>query len=222
MKIVTRGLALTIAALILASGALAAPVETVLYSFTGGSDGSEPVAGLIADNQGALYSTTESGGSSGGGTVFKLTPPGRGQTAWTETVLYSFCSLPNCSDGDSPAAGLIADKQGVLYGTTLGGESSVGPVGMTVFKLTPPGRGQTAWTEAVLYSFTGGSDGGDPRAGLIALARAREERDNGGALYGTTQSGGSGNNGTVFKVTLCPEPRRKDDHDGCPVFVSEE
>jgi uncharacterized repeat protein (TIGR03803 family) len=159
MKIVTRGLALTIAALILASGALAAPVETVLYSFTGGSDGSEPVAGLIADNQGALYSTTESGGSSGGGTVFKLTPPGRGQTAWTETVLYSF---------------------------------------------------------------TGGSDGGDPRAELIALARAREERDNGGALYGTTQSGGSGNNGTVFKVTLCPEPRRKDDHDGCPVFVSEE
>jgi uncharacterized repeat protein (TIGR03803 family) len=346
MKIVTRGLALTIAALILASGALAAPVETVLYSFTGGSDGSEPVAGLIADNQGALYGTTSGGGSSGrgtvfkltppgrgqtawtetvlysftggsdgafpaaglivdnasnlygttvggggndrcangcgtvfkltppgrgqtawtetvlhsftgggftggsdgglplagliadnggalygttfgggtigGGTVFKLTPPGRGQTAWTETVLYSFCSLPNCSDGDSPAAGLIADKQGVLYGTTLGGESSVGPVGMTVFKLTPPGRSQTAWTEAVLYSFTGGSDGGDPRAGLIALARAREERDNGGALYGTTQSGGSGNNGTVFKVTLCPEPRRKDDHDGCPVFVSEE
>jgi hypothetical protein len=95
--------------------------------------------------------------------------------------------------------------------------SSGGSVGRTVFKLTPPAKGQTAWTETVLHSFTGGSDGGNPYAGLIAIARAGEE-----SLYGTTQSGGSGSNGTVFKVTLCPEPRRRDDHDGCPVFVSEE
>jgi hypothetical protein len=57
-----------------------------------------------------------------GGTVFKLTLPSQGQTEWTETVLYSFCSLPNCSDGKAPLGStLIADKQGVLYGTTSAG-----------------------------------------------------------------------------------------------------
>ena len=65
------------------------------------SDGATPVAGLIADKQGALYGTTTGGGT--GGTVFKLTPPAKGQTAWTETVLYRFWSLPNCSDGAPPS-----------------------------------------------------------------------------------------------------------------------
>src|ERR1019366_3866949 len=71
--------------------------ETVLYTLKGGDDGSFPVAELIADKRGALFGTTENGGSTGGiggssgnGTVFKLTPPAEGQTVWTETVLYSF------------------------------------------------------------------------------------------------------------------------------------
>ena len=159
----------------------------------------------------------------GCGTVFKLTPPAKGQTAWTETVLYSFCSQPSCSDGVNPYAGLIADKEGALYGTTLA--AGVAQLGGTVFKLAPPAKGQTAWTETVLYRFSGGSDGADPFAGLIA--------DKQGALYGTTIGGGSGCSsgcGTVFKLNLCPEPKWNDwrendkdhDHDGCPIFVSEE
>ncbi len=168
--------------------------ETVLYSFKGGSDGLNPQAGLIADNTGALYGTT----SAYPGTVFKLTPPARGQTAWTETVLYNFCSLPNCSDGAEPNfVSLIADKEGALYGTT--GSGGIGNYG-TVFKLTPPAKGQTVWTETVLYSFKGGSDGQNPEASLIA--------DDQGALYSTTFFGGTGGSfprdpgsGTVFKLT---------------------
>ena len=94
-----------------------------------------PYAGLIADEEGALYGTTGNGGINFG-TVFKLTPPANGQTTWTETVLYRFCSQPSCSDGGLPLAGLIFDKEGVLYGTTFGGGSS-GLVGGTVFKMTP-------------------------------------------------------------------------------------
>jgi hypothetical protein len=188
--------------------------ETVLYRFCSQpncSDGDDPIAGLIADNHGALYGTTVGGGSGcpgsfsiGCGTVFKLTSPAKGQTAWTETVLYRFCVQPNCSDGDKPIAGLIADNHSALYGTTaydsMPQEHNGSPQGGTVFKLTPPAKGQTAWTETVLYRFcsqSNCSDGGNPMAGLIA--------DNHGALYGTTTGGGSGcpglgGCGTVFKL----------------------
>jgi uncharacterized repeat protein (TIGR03803 family) len=106
----------------------------VLYSFLGGSDGGAPRAGLIADEQDTLYGATTGGGIANNGTVFKLTPPGTGQTAWKETVLHRFCSQPGCSDGSGPVAGLTADERGsALYGTTTGGGSS--GVG-TVFKLT--------------------------------------------------------------------------------------
>jgi uncharacterized repeat protein (TIGR03803 family) len=176
--------------------------ENVLYRFQGGSDGYFPLAGLIADSEGALYGTTQNGGSGDNGTVFKLTPPAKGrspltQTAWTETVLYRFQSG---SDGSLPAAGLIADREGALYGTTQFGGSGCqhlppGSSGCgTFFKLTPA-RKQTAWTESVLYRFQGGGDGSYPYAGLIA--------DSEGALYGTTAFSGSLGNGagTVFKLT---------------------
>lgn len=142
MKIVSRGMAITIAALSLTAWtpAASAPVtvETVLYSFKGGPvgpDGAFP-NGLIADKEGALYGTTGQGGSgqgrgAGSGTVFKLTPPAQGQTAWTETVLYSFKG--GASDGILPQAGLVADKEGALYGTTYAGGGG-GGYG-TVFKL---------------------------------------------------------------------------------------
>ena len=153
--------------------------ETVLHTFTGGSDGGIPRAGLIADTGGNLYGTTAGGGASNAGTVFKLSPSG------TETVLYSFTG----SDGSGPFAGLIADSSGNLYGTTQSGGASGGHG--VVFKLSPGG------TETVLYSFTGGSDGGTPRAGLIA--------DSSGNLYGTTQFGGPGCGGVgcgvVFKLS---------------------
>jgi hypothetical protein len=117
----------------------------VLYSFQGGQDGFYPLAGLIADKEGALYGTTLYGGSGhciefrgtvACGTVFQLTPARdktTGKTTWTEKVLYSF---QGGQDGDEPAAGLIADRQGALYSTTsLGGGSCIGLGCGTVFKL---------------------------------------------------------------------------------------
>jgi uncharacterized repeat protein (TIGR03803 family) len=153
------------------------------------TDGENPFGGVILDKKGNLYGTTGSGGAYGAGTVFKLTPSGH------ESVIYCFCPGGSpCTDGESPVAGLIFDKEGNLYGTTLyGGASGQG----TVFKLTPSGQ------EHVLYSFCGQSgctDGANPWAGLVL--------DKGGNLYGTTAYGGASSSscndagcGAVFKVT---------------------
>jgi uncharacterized repeat protein (TIGR03803 family) len=181
--------------------------ETVLYSFcpAGGAcaDGAYPEAGLIEDTESNLYGTTYEGGVNGahrafpGGTVFKLDTTGH------ETVLYSFCSAANCTDGFGSTAGLIEDAAGNLYGTTnYGGANSDNsscdfqPGCGTVFKLDTKGQ------ETVLYSFCseGGADctdGNGPEAGVIA--------DAAGNLYGTTSDGGNPNCpeygcGTVFKV----------------------
>src|SRR5579863_8323086 len=100
--------------------------QTVLYSFTGGNDGADPVAGLVFDNGGNLYGTTAAGGTqqeqcinhwSGCGVVFELSPGAHG--IWTENVLYSFNGYPN--DGQNPLASLIFDSIGRLHGTTVGG-----------------------------------------------------------------------------------------------------
>jgi uncharacterized repeat protein (TIGR03803 family) len=102
-------------------------------------DGANPFAGVISDQAGNLYGTTEDGGANGSGTVFKLTSNEGG--AWTESVLYSFCSLPKCSDGAYPFSKLIFDRAGNLYGTTTEGGNSneLCPNRMcgTVFKLGP-------------------------------------------------------------------------------------
>jgi uncharacterized repeat protein (TIGR03803 family) len=87
-------------------------VETVLYSFTGGADGYYPVAALVRDANGNLYGTTVFGGTHGDGTVFKVTKTG------VETVLYSFTGG---ADGNEPDAGVVFDKQGNLFGTTVNG-----------------------------------------------------------------------------------------------------
>jgi uncharacterized repeat protein (TIGR03803 family) len=156
--------------------------EKGLWSFGNGTDGTSPAAGLIFDAAGNLYGTTQTGGTNGGGMVFELTPAGGG--TWTEKVLYNF---GNGTDGEQPAAGLIFDAAGNLYGTTaFGGTSSKG----TVFELTPAGGG--TWTEKVLFRFnvTGGAN---PQAGLIF--------DAAGNLYGTTFGGGAYNLGTLFELT---------------------
>jgi uncharacterized repeat protein (TIGR03803 family) len=193
-------------------GRLAGSTEVVLHSFplTDGSantSGNLPVAGLTRDVSGVLYGTTYSGGvpcprSPGGcGTVFKLTPPAAGKTVWIETVVHSFTGG---GDGDGPNAGLTRGASGALYSTTFFGGVGCGGEGCgTVFKLTPPAPGKTAWLETVLYRFTGGGDGEGPNAGLT--------RDTSGALYGTTYYGGVGCGGvgcgTVFKRT--PPAARK-------------
>src|SRR5271166_2190887 len=99
--------------------------ETVLYTF-GGADGAHPASVLLFDSKGNLYGTTVYGGSgsgcgnSGCGTIFELSPQSGG--GWSESVLYNFCSLPNCTDGEGPAYGpLVRDSAGSLYGTTVFG-----------------------------------------------------------------------------------------------------
>jgi uncharacterized repeat protein (TIGR03803 family) len=155
--------------------------ETVLYSFTGSSDGDRPSGDLIFDQAGNLYGTTSFGGASFNGVTFELTPSGSG---FTEDVLYTFTGG---NDGSEPQSGVISDAAGNLYGTaTAGGASGFG----TVFELTGSGSPRTDQT---LYSFQDGSDGGFPSGGLIF--------DASGNLYGTTSSGGAGGGGTVFKLT---------------------
>ena len=178
---------------------------TTLYTFTGWADGYAPQSNLVFDAQGNLYGTTKFGGvvlpcPAGGhgacgnnvplgeGTVFKVTPNGG------EAVLHRFhflqihgvASPPTTysNDGAFPEAGLVFDAQGNLYGTTLlGGDYDSG----VVFKLTPNG------TETLLYTFTGGADGGRPDVGLVFDAQ--------GNLYGTTYQGGAYGGGTAFKLT---------------------
>lgn len=145
---------------------------------------------LGADDHGNLYGTTAGGGDKGAssrGTVFELTPPAPGQTRWSEKILWTFLG----PDGAAPAGGLIADARGNLYGTTETGGAN-GNNG-TVFELTPAGPQQTQWSEQVLWSFSGGSDGGIPFAGLIMDRR--------GNLYGTTFLGGAVyDDGTAFEL----------------------
>jgi uncharacterized repeat protein (TIGR03803 family) len=147
--------------------------EHVIYSFTGGSDGSEPMAGLSLDRSGNLYGTTSLGGASNLGTVFRVTPGGQ------YTVLYSF---KGGADGANPYAGVVRDQQGNLFGTThAGGAQNVG----TIFKL------DTSGNETVLHSFEMAKDGGYPY-GLVSDPAAN--------LYGTTYRGGAYRFGTVFKL----------------------
>jgi uncharacterized repeat protein (TIGR03803 family) len=163
---------------VVAAQSALAPIFTVLYNFTGSSDGAYPSRRLVRDKMGNLYGTTFGGGTSGVGTVFKVDASG------TETVLHNFTDGSDGAGGFYPEAGLIRDSAGNLYGTTSdGGTYLVG----TVFKL------DTSGTETVLYSFGEKSpDGYDPDGVLI--------RDKAGNLYGTTPSGGDFDLGTVFKV----------------------
>jgi uncharacterized repeat protein (TIGR03803 family) len=171
--------------------------ETVLHSFcaqTNCDDGSAPLAGLIMDAAGNLYGTTVQGGGtqSDAGVVFELTPHGS-RTSWTETVLYSFCAQANCVDGAGPAAGLIMDGAGNLYGTAQNGGAASGRG--VVFELTP-NASRTSWTETVLYSFCAQAncaDGAEPFAGVTM--------DAAGNLYGTTFKGGASDMGAVFELT---------------------
>lgn len=170
--------------------------ETVLYTFSGASDGSNP-GSVVIGSGGVLYGTTSAGGSAGLGTVFSLTPPASPGGAWTETVLHSFTG----PDGSGPSAPLIIGRHGVLYGTTgTGGTGACGSGCGTVFSLTPPASPGGPWTEAVLHSFAGSPGDGENPVGMVTDGR--------GDLYGTTSAGGTGacSNtyppcGTVFSLT---------------------
>ena len=155
------------------------------------TDGALPIGGLVQGTDGNFYGTTSLGGANcegphslGCGTVFKITAKGN------LTTLYSFCSQPNCADGDYPLAALIQATDGNLYGTTEYGGTGAGQSG-TVFKITPKGA------LTVLYSFCSQpncSDGTFPSAPLVQALD--------GNFYGTTQeNGANGGPGTAFKIT---------------------
>ena len=211
--------------------------NTVLYGFTGGVDGGNPLydSDVIFDRAGNLYGITYSGGATGNGVVYELSPVG---ASWTESVLYSFCSQPDCADGGGPVNSLIMDSAGNLYGTTCYGAN-----GGIVFKLSPSGGG---WTEQVIYSvgYPAGYAGltmdaagnifgaswfevyelspngsgswtsavihgfaGGPKDGTSALGTP--VLDKAGNLYGTTQYGGTNNAGTVYKLRPITKGKKK-------------
>ncbi len=205
--------------------------ETVLYNFCsegGGdcTDGANPSSRVIFDSAGNLYGTTAFGGARRSGVVFELSPVGE---SWKETVLYDFCSQGDCADGASPESGLIFDRAGNLYGTTVfGGTTGTG----TVFELSPSAGN---WTEQVIYEggyvaglamnaagkifgagvysvfelSPNGNGGwnptvihtfsGAPKDGSAAFGTPVLDRA--GNLYGTTVYGGAKNYGTVYKLT---------------------
>jgi uncharacterized repeat protein (TIGR03803 family) len=163
-----------------------AATENVAYSFTGGTDGSNPAAQLIFDSQGNLYGTTVTGGDFDCGTVFKLTPM-NGQ--WQQSVLFSF----DCFEqGKNPYGGVTLDTAGNLYGTTVAGGSGgfcTGDGCGVVYKLSPSGG---SWTETVLYNFADAPDATNPGSAVIL--------DGNGNIYGTTPDGGLYGQGTVFQL----------------------
>ena len=166
--------------------------ETLLHSFaTGGHDGQAPYSGLIFDSAGTLYGTTTAGGVGSGGIVFELVRPVPPSTRWIEKVLHDFL-LYNDRDAAYPVASLLFDSAGNLYGTAEGGGDNGDGA---VFELSPSAGG--SWTETLIYSFSpnakGLGDGKSPACNLIF--------DSAGNLYGTTGSGGSLGNGTVFELT---------------------
>ncbi|HLX70034.1 MAG TPA: choice-of-anchor tandem repeat GloVer-containing protein [Verrucomicrobiae bacterium] len=178
--------------------------ETVLYAFCNIGmlcrDGYEPTS-LTMDAKGNLYGTTYFGGASCCGEIYELSPSQDG--TWTFNILYSFCSLDSCPDGENPSGALAIDAAGNLYGATVSGGNNFNGV---VFKLSPPSLPGGTWTESVVYDFCSDIqnqaclDGFDPRGGVTL--------DSSGNLIGTTFLGGQylkgcGGEGcgTVFKLS---------------------
>jgi len=161
--------------------------ESTVYAFTGGADGSHPYSALIFDAAGNLYGATYgaySGGGTGVGTVFRLTPNPDG--SWSFALLHTFTGG---KDGIQPNGSLVFDSAGNLYGTTRSGGSYNAGI---VFGLTPTTHGQ--WKETLLHAFTGGQDGSAP----FALTS-----DAAGNLFGTTNFGGTPacSCGVVFELS---------------------
>jgi uncharacterized repeat protein (TIGR03803 family) len=175
--------------------------ETILYSFSYAAldNGIGPLAGLVMDSAGNLYGTTWLGGPQGAGVAFELSPPAVLGGAWTYSQLYGFGGVGL----SSPEARLLLDKAGNLYGTTASGGAGACAGGCGgVFKLAPPAPPGGAWTETVLFSFSGTFESGGGTSGGLTM-------DAHGALYGTTYRGSGGPSGTVFRLT---PPKTKGEH----------
>jgi uncharacterized repeat protein (TIGR03803 family) len=165
--------------------------ESVLYTFAGGGDRSDPAAGVVIGNGKVLYGTTIGGGTYTMGTVFSLTPPASSGSPWTEAVLHSFRGI----DGVNPLTPVVIGGGGVLYGSTSGGGTAGGG---TVFSLAPAASPGGAWRAKVLHNFPGGIYT-YPAPGPVVLGQT-------GVLYGTTQSGGNPQHGTVYALKPSASP----------------
>ncbi len=163
--------------------ALTAQTYSVKANFTSVTN-SPTAASLVQGVDGNFYVTTIFGGTQKGGSVLQITPAGKIK------VIYSFCSLSNCADGEYPFAGLTLGSDGNLYGVTAYGGSGACAVQKngcgTVFKITPSG------TLTTLHNFSD-TDGRDPQAPLYLAAN--------GSFYGTTTGGGANESGTVYRIT---------------------
>ncbi len=156
------------------------------------TDGANPVGNMVVDKNGDIWGTAMAGGNAtNSGVMFELVPPLSGQ--WPETVVYSFCSAANCTDGMAPATGLAVDANGNFYGTTSTGGLTFRKCPDTgcgvLFKVTASGS-----TETTLYSFcklAKCADGGTP-AGVVLDAN--------GNIYGATATGGVHHNGDFYKL----------------------
>ena len=161
--------------------------ESILHSFGNGTDGRDPLAGIVFDTAGNIYGTTERGGTGSPqdchgscGTVYQLMPSNGG---WVENILVNF----DVTNGQTPYGNLIIDSSGDLYGTTASGGQNGGGI---VFKLAPSGGG---FTYSVLYSF--GSCGS--RGGLAM--------DAAGNFFGVCNAGGAFQDGWIFELTNCSQ-----------------
>lgn len=164
-----------------------AGVHTVLYNFTGGSDGAQPYKGVTLDAQGNLYGTAVTGGGGscegGCGVVYKLTKSG---SSWTQSVLHTFTGG---TDGSGPGSPVAFDSKGNLYGTTpTGGTSGAG----VVYQLKPASGGGS--TLKVIHAFTGGTDGNGGSAGRLLI-------DSAGNIYGVCTVGGANGFGNVYEMS---------------------
>ena len=156
--------------------------NTVLFSFNTGTGGNFPDGNVILDKTGRIYGQTTGGGTSYG-TIFRLTPTESGE--WMESVLHTF----DDTDGGVIYSSLALDSRtNTFYGTSFSGGLGNG----VVFELTPPANGSATWTDTVLHTFTGQSDGGSPLGPMVWDAN--------GVLYGTTYYGDAGY-GEVFSIT---------------------
>ena len=153
--------------------------ETVLYRFSGGSDGAIPFGEVTFDAAGNIYGTTTYGGTDGVGVVFQLVPSANG---WTENVIYSF----GWNTGVYPYSGITFDAAGNAYGTASGGGAN--GIG-TVYELSPSPNG---WVETDLYDFQGGDYGGGTPIGGVTFTPS-------GHLLGTSSGAWNGSYpGTAF------------------------
>ncbi len=173
--------------------------ESILYNFTtnGGATGAAQDAGTAIDSAGRLYSTNKFAGQgpcvmasypTGCGTVFRVDPPAVAGAPWTFNTIHFFLGSP--ADGRTAKSNVTVDANGNVFGVSQNGGTF--DVGM-IYELAAPSTQGGAYTENILYTFTGHGDGGMPRAGVLLLSN--------GNIISTTQNGGAHGSGTVFMLT---------------------